>query len=68
VVVERDVRFTHSAVRSEGHSERTSLEASEGGERYSRINGIGYTVTLAPDQQLINLFVICNIRNMQSRR
>jgi len=29
-----DVRLTHSAVRGEGHSERTGLEASEGVERY----------------------------------
>jgi len=29
-VFRRDVRFTYSAVKSEDHSERTSLEASEG--------------------------------------
>jgi len=30
LVVRRDVGFTHSAVKSEDHSERTGLEASEG--------------------------------------
>lgn len=34
-VVRRDVRFTHSAVKSEGHKERTGLKASERGERYN---------------------------------
>jgi len=34
LMVRRDVSFTHSAVRSKGHNERTSLEAGEGGERY----------------------------------
>jgi len=34
-VVRRDVRFTHSAVRSDDHSERTSLETSESAERYT---------------------------------
>jgi len=33
-VVRRDVRFTHSSVRSEDHSERTGLEVNERGERY----------------------------------
>jgi len=38
----KDVRFTHSAVKSEDHSERTSLEASEWSERYSP-TGEGWT-------------------------
>jgi len=36
-VVQRDIGLTHSAVKWNGHSERTSLEASEGGERYKNM-------------------------------
>jgi len=41
-VVRRDVGFTHSEARGEGHSKRIGLDANEGegGERYNHIEVI----------------------------